>query len=103
MQTRRSGTLTRRSGRLTIDGMTVGAGATVVNGGVIHTWTTVSAGTVTGAGTWWARYDTSKPIGGVIDAQQIIVYWPFDRRFVLPVVYGGLLSLHKIIGDGGVT
>ncbi len=103
MQARRKGILTRRGGRLTVDGMTIHAGAWVVNRGTVHTYTTISGGTIEGGGTWWARYDTSRPIGGEIDADQIIIYWPFDRRIVLPMPVGGLVSIPKFTGDGGLT
>lgn len=103
MQTRRNGTLTRYRGRLTLDGLILRETATVVNHGLIHTWTTISDGTVRGSGTWWARYDTSKPVGGEIESTQIIVYWPTGRRFVLPVVCGGLICIPDNIGEGGLT
>ena len=103
MQTRYNGTLTRYGGRLELDGITIRDDAAVLNNGVIHTWTTISSGSIRGTGTWWARYDTSRPIGGGIETTQIIVYWPFDRQFVLPVVFGGLICMPKMIGEGGIT
>lgn len=103
MQNRYSGTLIRHRGKLTIDAVMLHENAVVVNNGIVHTWTTVSSGTISGTGTWWARYDTSKPIGGEIASTQIIIYWPFDRQFVLPVVFGGLICIPKTQGEGGLT
>ena len=103
MQTRYNGTLTRYGGRLELDEIILHENATVVNYGVIFTWTTISSGKIEGRGEWWARYDTSRPIGGEIASTQIIIYWPFDRRFTLPVVYGGLVCIPKLKGDGGIT
>ena len=103
MQTRYNGTLTRHRGRLELDEIILHENATVVNHGVIFTWTTISGGKIGGRGEWWARYDTSRPIGGEIGATQIIIYWPFDQRFVLPVVCGGLICIPKPQGEGGLT
>ena len=93
----------RYGGRLELDGIILHENATVVNHGVIHTWTTISFGSIQGHGTWWARYDTSRPIGGEIAATQIIIYWPFEHGFVLPVVHGGLICIPKTQGEGGLT
>ena len=103
MRTRYHGTLTRYGGRLELDEIILHENATIVNHGVIHTWTTISSGSIRGTGTWWARYDTSRPIGGEIATSQIIIYWPFDQRFVLPVVCGGLICIPKTQGEGGLT
>ena len=89
--------------RLECDRVEIGPAGAVRNLGTVHTWTTINGGAIAGGGTWWARYDTSKPIGGVIDPSQIVIYWPSDRRLVLPVPVGGLVSIPKFIGDGGIS
>jgi hypothetical protein len=91
MQFRNSGTLTLRNGRRTVDGITIEAGATVHNDAEIHAYTVVSEGTISGSGTLWAHI-TSKPIGGVISTLQVIIYYPVDKSFVLPIVFGALYS-----------
>lgn len=89
--------------RVESDRIEIGNGGRVRNRGTVYTWTTISGGAIEGGGTWWARYDTSRPIGGVIDPLQIIIYWPAEKRLVLPIPAGGLLSITKPAGDGGVT
>ncbi|MDR0704748.1 MAG: hypothetical protein LBF88_07130 [Planctomycetaceae bacterium] len=92
MQTRINGTLTLRNGRRTfLDGITIGEAATVHNDAEIHAYTVVSQGTIAGSGTLWAHI-TSRPIGGVIDTLQVIIYYPVDKSYVLPIVFGALYS-----------
>jgi hypothetical protein len=101
MQTRYNGTLTLRHGKRTLDGILVAENAVIDNHAEIYTYTTLSAGIITGAGTWRAHV-TSRPIGGLIDVQQIVIYYPVDAHFVLPIVVGMLVSTkntHPIEGE----
>jgi hypothetical protein len=67
-------TLTLRSGRLNVDGVTLDENAVLNNRAELYTYSTASEGTITGNGTIWAHV-TSKPIGGVIDVLQTIIYY----------------------------
>ncbi len=103
MFTLRNGELTIRKGRLTCD-MTVEAGASLRNDAEVFSHTFVSHGEIKGRGTIWAHV-SSKPIGGVVDPLQIIIYWPKEAaaKFVLPVCCGNLFSIPKQTGDGELT
>jgi hypothetical protein len=104
MLTRINGTLTLRNGRRTLhDGIIIEAAATVHNDAEIHAYTVVSEGTISGSGTLWAHI-TSKPIEGIIDTLQVIIYYPVDKSFVLPIVFGALVSSDNILlPEGSLT
>lgn len=102
MLTLRTGTLTIRKGRLTVGALRVESGATLRNDAEVYTTTTVSDGVISGTGTLWAHV-SSRPIGGEIFSTQIIIYWPVDKRLVLPICYGGLVCIPKATGDGELT
>ena len=101
MITLRKGTLTIREGRLTAD-ICVEAGATLRNDAEVYTHTTLSDGEIAGSGTLWAHV-TSKPIGGMIDDSQVIIYWPKVAALVLPMPFGNLFSIQKQTGHGELT
>lgn len=103
MRTLFNGTTTRRTGRLELDAIEIHDEATFVNQATVHTWTTVSSGSIQGTGTWWARRDTSRPIGGTIDAGQVIIYWPSEMGITLPVWVGWHYSIQKQTGEGELT
>jgi hypothetical protein len=92
MQTRINGTLTLRNGRRTIDGIIITENAVLDNRAELYTYSTLSEGVIEGNGTLWAHV-TSKPIGGGIDALQVIIYYPVEVGFVFPVPSGFILSL----------
>jgi hypothetical protein len=103
MQTRHNGILTIHNGRRTVDGITIEAAAEVRNDAEIYTHTAISEGSITGTGTLWAHI-TSKPIGGVIGAMQVIIYYPVDKSFVLPIVIGALVSENNLrLPEGSLT
>ncbi|HBT76126.1 MAG TPA: hypothetical protein DEB39_04200 [Planctomycetaceae bacterium] len=99
----RKGELTIRKGRLACD-IIIEAGATLRNEAEIHAHTLVSNGEIRGRGTI-RTHVTSKPIGGVVDPLQIIVYWPKEAatKFALPVWHGNLFSIPKQTGRGELT
>ena len=103
MLTLHHGELTIRKGRLTAD-IAIGAGASLRNDAEIYTHTLVSSGEIKGRGTIWTHV-TSKPVGGVVDPLQIIVYWPKEAaaKFTLPVWHGNLFSIQKQSGQGELT
>jgi hypothetical protein len=92
MQTRHTGTLTLRTGRRTLDGLIIESTATVHNDSEIYSHDFVSEGTIEGNGTIWAHI-SSKPVGGTIDPFQIIIFYPVDKSFVLPIVIGAYVSI----------
>jgi hypothetical protein len=101
MQTRHNGTLTLRNGRRTIDGILIEDAAAVRNESELYTYTTLSDGTIEGKGTWWAHV-SSKTIGGIIDVQQVVIYYPVEENFIVPIVIGMLVSTkntHEIEGE----
>jgi hypothetical protein len=103
MQTRTNGTLTLRTGRRTIDGIFIDSAAVVRNDSELYTHTTVSEGTIEGNGTLWAHI-SSRPIGGVISTLEVIIYYPIDKSFVLPIVIGALVSTDNIrLPEGSLT
>jgi hypothetical protein len=103
MQTRTNGTLTLRTGRRTIDGIFIDSTAVVRNDAELYTYSTVSEGTIEGNGTLWAHI-TSRPIGGIISTLEVIIYYPIDKSFVLPIVFGALVSENNLnIPQGSLT
>ena len=102
MLTLRTGTLTIRTGRLTVDAVHIDEGAALHNDAEVYTRDFTSNGAIAGTGTTWAHV-SSRPIGGTIAETQIIIYWPVDKRLVLPVCYGGLVCLPKRTGLGELT
>ena len=89
MLTLHDGTLTIRSGRLTVDGLLIEEGATLHNDAEVYTHTTLSEGTINGSGTLWAHV-SSKAIGGAIAAIQTIIYYgQAVRRRFLQIQSGG--------------
>ena len=85
-----------------MDALIIKEGATVINDGEIYTHTTVSEGEIKGKGTLWAHV-SSKAIGGTIDENQVVIYWPRVLGLVLPIVFGNLFSLPKQTGEGELT
>jgi hypothetical protein len=104
MQFRDSGTLTLQNGRRTLhDGIIISENAALDNRAELYTHDFVSEGTITGDGTIWAHI-SSKPIGGVISTLQVIIYYPVDKSFVLPIVFGALVSMDNILlPEGSLT
>jgi hypothetical protein len=103
MQTRIDGKLTLRNGRRTIDGIFIESSAIVRNDAELYTYSTVSEGTIEGNGTLWAHV-TSRPIGGVISTLEVIIYYPIDKSFVLPIVFGALVSENNLqLPEGSLT
>jgi hypothetical protein len=103
MQTRINGTLTLRNGRRTIDALLITEDAVINNRAEIYTYSTVSEGTINGNGTLWAHI-SSRPIGGVISTLEVIIYYPIDKSFVLPIVFGALVSENNLrLPEGSLT
>jgi hypothetical protein len=92
MQTRHNGTLTLKTGRRTIDGIILESAATVLNNSEIYSHDFVSEGIIAGNGTIWAHV-SSKPIGGAVSTLQVVIYYPVDKGFVLPIVIGAHASI----------
>jgi hypothetical protein len=103
MQTRYNGILTLRNGRRTVDGMVIESAATVHNNAELYTHDCVSEGTIAGTGMLWAHI-TSRHIGGEIGTLQVIIYYPVPERFVLPIVFGTLVSSENLwLPEGSLT